>query len=102
MLSWCTNTKLVLSKDPEYIFFELDQAHSFVCGLFHSGGQPVPDLTVSSTALNDVIGDPGATVIAWRVPRQEAGVIGDLGDVEGSWRTRLVCMRKLHLKCIES
>lgn len=94
MLSWCANTKLVLSKDPEYVFLEFDQSHSSVSGLFDSGGQPVPDLTVSSTALHNVIGYSGATIITRRVPGQETGIIGDLRDVKGSRRTRLICVEK--------
>lgn len=94
MLSWCANTKLVLSKDPEYVFLEFDQSHSSVGGLFDGGGQPVPDLAVSSTALHNIIGYSGAPIITWGVPGQEAGIIGDLGDVKGSGRTRLVCVEK--------
>lgn len=94
MLSWCANTKLVLSKDPEDVFLEFDQSHSSVSGLFDSGGQPVPDLAVSSAALYNIIGYSGAAIISWRVPGQETGFIGDLRDVKGSGRTRLICEEK--------
>lgn len=94
MLSWGTNPKLVLSKDPEDVLLEFDQSHSSVGGLFDSGGQPVPDLAVSSTALYDIVGYSGATIITWRVPGQEAGIVGDLGDIKGSRRTRLICVEQ--------
>lgn len=97
MLSWCANTKLVLSEDPEYVFLEFDQSHGPVSGLFDSGGQPVPDLTVSRAALDDVIGYSGATIITWRVPGQETGIVGDLGDVKGRGRTRFVCAKNTDL-----
>lgn len=51
----------------------------------------MPDLTVSSTALNNIIGYSGASIITWRVPGQEAGIIGDLRNVKGSGRARLIC-----------
>lgn len=92
MFRWWANTKLVLSKDSEDVLLELDQTHSFVCGLFDGGGQAVPDLTVGGTALNNVVGDSGATIVTRRVPGQEAGLVGDLRDVEGSRWTRLICV----------
>lgn len=55
----------------------------------------MPDLAVGSTALNNVVSDFGATIISWWVPGQKAGLIGDFRDVEGSWRTRLICVRKI-------
>lgn len=55
----------------------------------------MPDLAVGSTTLNDVVGDSGAAVVTWRVPGQEAGLVGDLRDVEGSRRTGLICVRKV-------
>lgn len=58
----------------------------------------MPDLAVGSASLYDVVGDSGAAVVTWRVPGQEAGLVGDLRDVEGSRRTGLICVRKLHLK----
>lgn len=97
VLSWWANTKLVLSEDSEDIFLELDKAHRFVCGLFNGGGQPVPDLAVGSSALHNVVGDSRAAVITWRVPGQEGGLVGDLRDVKGSWRARLICVGKEHL-----
>lgn len=98
MFSWGPHTKLVLSKGSEDVLLELDQTHSFVCGLFNGGGQPVPDLTVGGPALHNVIGDSGAAVVTRRVPGQEAGFVGDLRDVEGSRRTGLICVRKVYLK----
>lgn len=100
MLSWWANTKLVLSEDSEDVFLELDQAHRFVCGLFNGGGQPVPDLAVDSSAFHDVVGDSRAAVVTWRVPGQEGGLVGDLRDVKGSRRARLICVRKEHLDLI--
>lgn len=97
MISRWADTKLVLSKGSEDVLLELDQAHSFVRGLFNGGGQPVPDLTVGSPALNDVVGDFGAAIVTRRVPGQEAGLIGDLRDVEGSRRAGLICVRKEYL-----
>lgn len=98
MFSRWANTKLVLSKDSKDVFLKFDQAYSFVCGLFNGGGQPVPDLALCSTALNDVVGYSGTAIVTWRVPGQEAGLVGDLRDVKGSWRTRLICVRKADLK----
>lgn len=91
MFSWWTNTKLVLSERSEDVLLELDQADCLVRGLFDGGGQPVPDLAVDSSAFHDVVGNSGTAVVAWRVPGQEAGFIGDLRNVEGSRRTRFVC-----------
>lgn len=94
VLSWCANTKLVLSKDPEYIFLEFDQSLGPVSGVLDSGRQPVPDLAVSSTPLNNIIGYSGATIITWRVPGQETGIVGDLRNVKGSGRTWLIWVGK--------
>lgn len=94
MLSWWTNTKLVFCKDSEDVLLKFDQVHSFVCGLFDSGGQSVPNLTIRCTALNNVVGDPGSTIITWWVPGQETGLISDLGDVKGSRGTRFVYVRE--------
>lgn len=98
MFSRWANTKLVLSEDSEDVLLELDQIHSFVRGLFNGGGQPMPDLAVGGSALNDVVGDSGAAIVTWRVPGQEAGLVGDLRDVKGSRRTGLICVRKVYLK----
>ena len=98
MFSRWTNTKLVLCEDSEDVLLELDQTHGFVGGLFDGGGQTVPDLAVGSSALDNVVGDSGAAVIPRRVPGQEAGLIGDLRDVEGSWRTRLICVWEEYFK----
>lgn len=54
----------------------------------------MPDLAVGSAALNNIVGDSGAAIITWRVPGQEAGLVSDLRDVKGSWRTGLICVRK--------
>lgn len=92
------DTKLVLSEDSKDVFLELNQPHSFVGGLFNGGGEAVPDLAVCSAALNDIVGDSGAAIITWRVPGQEAGLVCDIRDVKSSRRTRLICLRKSHLK----
>lgn len=90
VLSRWTDTKLVLSKCSEDVVLELDQAHSFVCGLFDGGGQSVPDFAVGGTALHNVVGHFGAAIVTWRIPGQEAGLVGDLRNVKGSRRTRLI------------
>lgn len=58
----------------------------------------MPDLAVSSAALNNIICDSGASVISWWVPGQEARLVGDLRDVEGCRRTRLVYVWKILIK----
>lgn len=85
------HTELVLSKDSEDVLLELDEAHGLVGGLFDGGGQAVPDLAVDSSALYNVVGDSRATIIPWRIPGKEAGLICDLRDVEGGWRTGFIC-----------
>lgn len=94
MFSSWTNTKLVFSKYSEDIVLELDQTGSFVCGLLHSGGQSVPDLTISSSPFNNIVGNFGATIITWRVPSQKAGLIGDFRNVKSSRGTRLICFEE--------
>lgn len=54
----------------------------------------MPDLTVGSSALNNVVGDFGAAVITWRVPGEEAGLVGDLRNVEGSGGAGFICVWK--------
>lgn len=54
----------------------------------------MPDLAVGSSPLDDVVGDSGAAVVAGRVPGQEAGLVGDLRNVKGSRRTRLICLEE--------
>lgn len=54
----------------------------------------MPDLAVGSTPLNNIIGYSGATIITWRVPGQETGIVGDLRDVKGSGGTWLICVGK--------
>lgn len=95
MLSWRTNTKLVLSEDSKDVLLELDQVHGFVGGQFDGGGQPVPDLAVGGSALHDVVGDSRAAVVTRRVPGQEARLVGDLRDVESSRRAGFICATKL-------
>lgn len=96
------DAKLVLSENSENVLLEFDQADSFVCGLFDGGGQPVPDLAVGSSALHDVVGNSGAAIIAWGVPGQETGFIGDLRNVEGSRGARLVCFSTRNVKLIST
>lgn len=52
----------------------------------------MPDLTVGSSAFNNVVGDSGAAVVTRRVPGQEAGLVGDLRNVEGSGGSGLICV----------
>lgn len=54
----------------------------------------MPNLTIRCTALNNVVGDPGSTIITWWVPGQETGLISDLGDVKGSRGTGFVYVRE--------
>lgn len=86
------NSKLVLGEDPEDVLLELDQAHGLVARLLDGGGEAVPDLAVGRSPLHQVVGHPGAAVVTRRVPGQQARLVGDLRDVEGGRRARLVCV----------
>lgn len=57
----------------------------------------MPDLAVSSSPLNNVVGDFGASVITWRIPGQETGFIGNFRNVKSGRRTRFVCFEKKHV-----
>lgn len=72
------DAKLVLGKDSEDVLLELDQADGLVACLLDGGGEAVPDLAVSCSPLHQVVGHPGAAVITWRVPGQQARLVGDL------------------------
>lgn len=85
------DAKLVLSEDSEDVLLEPDQAHGLVARLLDGGGEAVPDLAVGRSPLHQVVGHPGATVVARRIPGQQAGLVGDLRDVECGGRAGLVC-----------
>ena len=50
----------------------------------------MPDFAFCSATLDYVVGDLGASIVSGGVPGQEAGLVGDFRDVEGSRRTRLI------------
>lgn len=72
------DAKLVLGEDSEDVLLELDQANGLVARLLDGGGEAVPDLAVGCSPLHQVVGHSGAAVIAWRVPGQQARLVGDL------------------------
>lgn len=78
MLGRQANAKLVLCEDSEDVLLELDQADGLVARLLDGGGEAVPDLTVGRSPLHQVVGHPGAAVIARRIPGQQARLVGDL------------------------
>lgn len=84
------DSKLVLGKDPEDVLLKLDEANSLVARLLDGGGEAVPDLTVGRSPFHQVVGHSRATVIARRVPGQQARLVGDLRDIKGGRRARFV------------
>lgn len=78
VLGWQANSELVLREDPEYVLLELDKADGLVVCLLDGGREAVPDLAVGRSPLHQVVGHPGAAIVTWGVPGQQARLVGDL------------------------
>lgn len=81
---------LVLSADPEDVLLQSCELTCLEGGVFHRGRKLHPFLFVRQPTLHDVVGDCRAAVVPGRVPRHEARLVGDLGDVEGGRRAGFI------------
>lgn len=97
MLCCGANAKLILSKDSEDVILESNQVGCLVCGLFNSGRELVPDLTVCGLPLNNVVGYFRATIVTRGIPGQEARMVCDLRNIKSSRWSRLVWRTKIKL-----
>ena len=92
---WCVlcrfaNAILVLSADPEDVLLHRCELTGFEGGMFHCGWELHPLLPVRLTAIHNVVCDWWTAIIPRRVPGQEAWLVGNLGNIEGSWRARFI------------
>lgn len=90
MLCRLADAVLVLSTDPEDVLFQGYELAGLEGCVFHRGWQLYPLLFVSLPTLYNVVSNGRTAVIPGRVPSHNTWFIGDLGNVEGSWRARFI------------
>lgn len=88
---WCvlcrfTNTKLVLSTNPEDVLLHSSELAGFEGCVFDCSWQLYPFFFVYLSTFHNVIGNGRATIIPGRVPCQAARLTGDFWYVKRSWR----------------